>query len=57
MSTRKFIPIITILLVLAVSLMVTTHAEASSLPCGGSVTVATGDTLRKIADGCCPAIG
>src|SRR5512137_2390295 len=52
MSTRKFIPIFALFLVLAASLMTTTHAEASSLPCGGNVTVATGDTLRKIADRC-----
>lgn len=52
MSTKKFIPILAILLVLAASLMMTSHAEASSLPCGGSVTVAAGDTLRKIADRC-----
>ncbi len=52
MFTRKFIPILAIVLVLSASLMMTTHAEAGSLPCGGSVTIVTGDTLRKIADRC-----
>ena len=52
MFTRKFIPILAIALVLSASLMMTTHAEAGSLPCGGSVTIVTGDTLRIIADRC-----
>ncbi len=52
MFTRKFIPILAIALVLASSFLVTTPAKAGSLPCGGSVTITAGDTLRKIADRC-----
>ncbi len=52
MFTRKFIPLFAIVLVLAASLVTTTHAQAGSLPCGGNVTVMSGDTLRKIADRC-----
>ena len=47
---------IQLFLALALTLMATVasvgDAFASSLPCGGSVTVAAGDTLRKIADRC-----
>jgi lysozyme len=52
MFTRKFIPFFAITLVLAVSLMSTTRAKAGSSPCGGTVTVVVGDTLRKVADRC-----
>ena len=52
MFSRKFIQLFAIVLVLAASLVTTTMARAGSLPCGGNVTVTSGDTLRKIADRC-----
>lgn len=52
MFTRKVIPFFAIVFVVAASLLWTTSAKAGSAPCGGNVTVAAGDTLRKIADRC-----
>lgn len=52
MFTRKFIPLFAIVVVVAASLVPISQAQAGSLPCGGNVTVMSGDTLRKIADRC-----
>jgi LysM repeat protein len=52
MFAKKFIPLFAILLVLAASLVTTSSAKAGALPCGGNVTVAAGDTLRRIANHC-----
>jgi LysM repeat protein len=52
MFTRKFIPLFVTVIVVAVSLLWTSGAKAGSAPCGGNVTVAAADTLRKIADRC-----
>ena len=52
MITKKFIPLFAVILVVLVSLLSPSHAEAGSGTCGGNVTVAAGDTLRKIADRC-----
>jgi len=50
MNTKKFLQIFVLIAVLLASLVTTSSAFAAS--CGTSVTVASGDTLRKIADRC-----
>jgi len=52
MITKKFIPLFAVTLVVLVSLLSPIQAKAGSGTCGGNVTVAAGDTLRKIADRC-----
>ncbi len=52
MSTKRFIQFLTIAALLISTLALPTRALAGSSVCGGSVTVASGDTLRKIADRC-----
>ena len=50
MNTKKFLQLFALIAVLLASLATTSSAFAAS--CGTSVTVASGDTLRKIADRC-----
>jgi lysozyme len=52
MLPKKFIPLVVVILVVLLSLLPPTSARAGSGTCGGNVTVAAGDTLRKIADRC-----
>jgi LysM repeat protein len=55
MNTRKFLQLFVFTTVLLASFASTTStlaAPASEGPCGTSVTVVSGDTLRKIADRC-----
>jgi len=52
MLTKRIFPFFTIVLLIVSMLVFTTPALAGSSVCGGSVTVASGDTLRKIADRC-----
>ena len=52
MITKKFIPLFAVILVVLVSLFSPINAKAGSGTCAGNVTVAAGDTLRKIADRC-----
>jgi len=52
MLTKKSIQFLTIVVVLVSALALPSSALAGSSVCGGSVTVASGDTLRKIADRC-----
>ena len=55
MNTRKFLQLFVLIAVLLASFASTTYvfaAPASSGQCGTSVTVVSGDTLRKIADRC-----
>ena len=51
MSTKKFFQLIVLVSVLVASFTITTGATAA-YSCGMSVTVVSGDTLRKIADRC-----
>ena len=51
MSTKKFFQLFVLVSVLVASFATTTGA-AAAYSCGTSVTVASGDTLRKIADRC-----
>ena len=51
MSTKKFFQLIVLVSVLVASFTITTGA-AAAYSCGMSVTVVSGDTLRKIADRC-----
>lgn len=50
MNTKKFIQLIVLVAVLISAFATTSSAFAAS--CGSSVTVVSGDTLRKIADRC-----
>lgn len=50
MNTKKFLQLFVLTAILLASLATTSSAFAAS--CGTSVTVASGDTLRKIADRC-----
>ena len=50
MNTKKFIQILVLVAVLVSAFATTSSAFAAS--CGSSVTVVSGDTLRKIADRC-----
>ena len=50
MNTKKFIQILVLVAVLISAFATTSSAFAAS--CGSSVTVVSGDTLRKIADRC-----
>jgi len=55
MNTKKFLQLFVLIAVLLASLASTSSAFAAPAPagqCGTSVTVASGDTLRKIADRC-----
>jgi LysM repeat protein len=52
MSTKKFIQMFMLAAVLLASFVTTTGASAGSATCGGNYTVASGDTLRKIAARC-----
>jgi LysM repeat protein len=52
MSTKFVIQVLAIVAILTASFAVPTSASAGSALCGGNVTVASGDTLRKIADRC-----
>ena len=51
MSTKKFIQLFVLIAVLITSFATTTSAMAA-YSCGASVTVVSGDTLRKIANRC-----
>ena len=50
MNAKKFLQVFVLIAILVASLATTSSAFAAS--CGTSVTVASGDTLRKIADRC-----
>ena len=52
MSTKFVIQVLAIVAILTASFAVPTSASAGSALCGGNVTVASGDTLRKIAHRC-----
>ncbi len=52
MFTRKIIQIVVIAVLVISALALPGSARAGSALCGGSVTVAAGDTLRKIAERC-----
>jgi peptidoglycan DL-endopeptidase LytF len=55
MNAKKFLQLFVLIAVLLASLATTSSAFAAPAlngPCGTSVTVASGDTLRKIADRC-----
>jgi len=52
MSTKFVIQVLAIVAILMSSLAMPANASAGSALCGGNVTVASGDTLRKIADRC-----
>lgn len=52
MSTKKFFQLFVLISVLVTSFATTTGVSAAAYSCGMSVTVVSGDTLRKIADRC-----
>ncbi len=52
MFTKKLIQIFVLAALIISALAIPTSALAGASPCGGNVTVASGDTLRKIADRC-----
>lgn len=52
MFTKRFIQLLILAALAASVLAAPTSALAGSTPCGGSVTVVSGDTLRKIANRC-----
>jgi LysM repeat protein len=52
MSTKKFFQLFVLISVLVASFATVTGASAAAYSCGPTVTVLSGDTLRKIADRC-----
>ena len=52
MSTKKFIQLFVLISLLVASFATTTAASAAGYSCGPTVTVVSGDTLRKIAERC-----